>query len=200
MLQRAKGSRPSTDWCACYSSQYHGYYSSRQSECPGHCGCGSGALVCAYTKLHRCFLSQEQQSRMCTLMHYSHVDCCGVSGNDRATCRALATLAFNRATSSGQKQRQHRGRYGHDGHLYFAVQMPGETIIVPPNSPHAVIALNSSYLHGSIIRTPETGETVIVPPNSPHAVIALESSYLHGSVIDTTGVAYGTLHIGGMGF
>ena len=33
-------------------------------------------------------------------------------------------------------------------HGSFLVQMPGEAVIVPPNSPHAVFALESCYLYG----------------------------------------------------
>jgi hypothetical protein len=35
-------------------------------------------------------------------------------------------------------------------HGSFLVQMPGESVVVPPNSPHAVFALDSCYLYGHI--------------------------------------------------
>lgn len=38
-------------------------------------------------------------------------------------------------------------------HGSFLVQMPGESIIVPPNSPHAVVALESCYLYGHTFST-----------------------------------------------
>jgi hypothetical protein len=38
-------------------------------------------------------------------------------------------------------------------HGSFLVQMPGESVIVPPNSPHAVVALESCYLYGHTFST-----------------------------------------------
>jgi len=38
-------------------------------------------------------------------------------------------------------------------HGSFLVQMPGESVIVPPNSPHAVFALDSCYLYGHTFST-----------------------------------------------
>jgi len=38
-------------------------------------------------------------------------------------------------------------------HGSFLVQLSGESVFVPPNSPHAVIALDSSYLHGHTFTT-----------------------------------------------
>jgi hypothetical protein len=38
-------------------------------------------------------------------------------------------------------------------HGSFLVQMPGESVVVPPNSPHAVFALDSCYLYGHIFST-----------------------------------------------
>lgn len=38
-------------------------------------------------------------------------------------------------------------------HGSFLVQMPGEAVIVPPNSPHAVFALESCYLYGHTFST-----------------------------------------------
>jgi hypothetical protein len=38
-------------------------------------------------------------------------------------------------------------------HGSFLVQMPGESVIVPPNSPHAVFTLDSCYLYGHTFST-----------------------------------------------
>lgn len=40
-------------------------------------------------------------------------------------------------------------------HGSFLVQMPGESVVVPPNSPHAVFALESCYLYGHTFSTRE---------------------------------------------
>jgi len=38
-------------------------------------------------------------------------------------------------------------------HGSFLVQMPGESVLVPPNSPHAVVALETCYLYGHTVAT-----------------------------------------------
>ena len=158
MLQRAKGnSRPSADSCTCYSSQYHGYYTIAAADL--------NALEIADAVVELLYARSSQpcidgsSKAATTEVHTDALLSIWTVLGSKGVLGPLNLWLFWPSTELHHLAKcESRTENAIDKMDYpsSAVQMPGETIIVPPTSPHAVIALNSSYLHGSIIRTPKT--------------------------------------------